>query len=159
MPLRRRNIVVGCVVAFAVLGLVMSVFSFVAPVSSLYFRGRTFSRTASLGLYSNSACTNSLTSLDWGAISSGNSVDRTVYVKNLGNSYLVLSLSTINWNPSNADGMIALNWDRDGFMLAPNRVTTATLTLSVSSNASGLTTFSVDAVVYGGTWTPQYWTR
>jgi hypothetical protein len=156
---RKRNIIVGCAIAFAVLGLLLGLFSFVAPVSSLYFRGRTISRTASLGLYADSACTERLTSFDWGAVASGNSAVQTVYLKNLGGSYLVLSMSSTNWNPSNADGMIGLSWDRDGFLLAPYRVTPATLTLSVSPDASGLTNFSVDAVVNGETWAPQYWTR
>jgi hypothetical protein len=156
---RKRNLIVGCAIAFSVLGLLLGLFSFIAPASSFYFRGRTFSRTAGLGIYSDSACTKILTSLDWGAIASGNSAFQTVYIRNLGSSYLVLSMSTANWSPSNADGMIGLIWDREGFLLAPYRVTPATLTLSVSPDVNGFATFSVDAVVNGETWAPQYWTR
>lgn len=159
MPVRKRNVLLGCAIAFGVVGLLLGLFSFISPASSFYFRGRTFSRTASLGLYSDRACTKSISSLDWGIVAAGNSAFQTVYLKNLGSSYLMLSLSTMNWEPSNAEGIVGLSWDREGFLLAPYRVTLATLTLSVSPDASGLTTFSVDAVVYGEAWSPYYWSR
>ena len=103
----------------------------------------------SLGVFSDSACTKSLASVDWGTVYVGGSVSRTVYVKNVGISTMTLSLSTKNWNPAAANGSVSVSWNRQGTTLAAGQVISATLTLSVSSSASSLTNFSVDTVITG----------
>jgi hypothetical protein len=102
-----------------------------------------------VGVYSNSACTQNLTSLSLGTISPGTSVNRTIYVKNTGNSPITLSMTKTNWNPPSANGPLTLTWDREGTTLNPAQVSTATLTLTVSSSVSGITTFSVDIIISG----------
>ena len=42
--------------------------------------------TANLGIYSDSACTQRITSINWGNLSPSSSVTRTVYIKNTGNT-------------------------------------------------------------------------
>jgi hypothetical protein len=105
--------------------------------------------TINVGVYSDSSCTHNLTSIDWGTISPGNSVTRTIYVKNTGNSQITLSLTKTNWNPASANGPITLTWNRESTTLNSGQVTTATLTLSVSESISGITNFSVDIVITG----------
>jgi hypothetical protein len=105
--------------------------------------------TANIGFYSDSACTQSLTSINWGTISPGNSVTRTVYVKNLGTTQVTLSMSGENWTPASANEPITVTWNREGTTIAPNQVATATLTLEVSSSVSGIASFSVDIVIAG----------
>lgn len=102
-----------------------------------------------VGVYSDSACTIELTSINWGIISPGNSVNTTIYLKNTGNAPITLSTTTTNWNPANADGPITLTWNREGTTLSVNQVTTATLTLSISESISGITNFSVEVVITG----------
>lgn len=102
-----------------------------------------------VGVYSDSACTQNLTSVNWGTISPGDTVTRTIYVKNIGNDGITLTMTTTNWNPSTANGPIAIEWDVEGWDLASGNVHTATLTLSVSSSISGITDFSVEIVITG----------
>jgi hypothetical protein len=102
-----------------------------------------------VGVYSDSDCTQNLTSIDWGTIAPGNSVTRTIYVKNTGNTQLTLSMTTTNWNPASADGPITITWNREGTTLDAGQVTTATLTLNVSEDINGITNFSVDIVITG----------
>lgn len=102
-----------------------------------------------VGVYSDSACTQSLTSIDWGTISPGDTVTRTIYVKNTGNAKMTLSMITTNWNPSAADGPIAITWDIEGWDLSPGNQHTVTLTLSVSSSISDITDFNVEIVISG----------
>jgi hypothetical protein len=102
-----------------------------------------------VGVYSDSACTNELTSLDWGTISPGNSQDITIYLKNTGNAQITLSMTTTNWTPASADGPITLTWDKENTTLNPNQETTATLTLSISESINGITNFSFDIVITG----------
>jgi hypothetical protein len=102
-----------------------------------------------VGVYSNSACTQNLTSVNWGTISPNSSATKTIYVKNTGSTQLTLSMTKINWNPANANGPITLTWNRESTTLNAGQVTTATLTLSVSESISGITDFNVDIIITG----------
>ena len=102
-----------------------------------------------VGVYSNSACTQNLTSINWGTVSPGDSVTRTIYVKNTGNTQVTLSMTKTNWNPASANGPITITWNRESTTLVADQVTTATLTLSVSESVSGITDFSVEIVITG----------
>ncbi len=106
--------------------------------------------TPNLGLYSDSACTISLSTLDWGAITAGNSITKTVYVKNTGTgTSLTLSLSTSNWTPTAANGPLTISWDNEGTRLTPGQSTAATITLASSSSIVDVTTFSVQILISG----------
>jgi hypothetical protein len=102
-----------------------------------------------VGVYSNSACTQNLTSITWGTISPNSTVTRTIYVKNTGNTPITLSMTKTNWNPANANGPITLTWNSENTSLTAGQVTMATLTLSVSQSISGITNFGVDVVITG----------
>ena len=147
--MNRKNVVIGSTAAIALVGLLVSMLASGALVSTKTITSTGVLATTNLGLYSDSACTQSLASIDWGTISLGGSVSRTVYVKNLGNTQVTLSMAKTNWNPATANGPITLTWNRESTVLAASQVLTATLTLTVSSTASGITTFSVDVVVSG----------
>jgi hypothetical protein len=105
--------------------------------------------TVNVGVYSDSACTQNLTSVSWGTLSPGGSVTKTVYVKNTGTSRITLSMTKTNWSPSSANGPITLSWNRENTALNAGQATTATLTLSVSQSISGITNFSFNIVITG----------
>jgi len=105
--------------------------------------------TVNVGVFSDSSCTHNLTSINWGIISPGDSVTRTIYVKNTGSTPITLSMNAINWNPSGADGPLTLTWNRESTPLTADQVTTARITLSVSESISGINGFSVDIVITG----------
>ena len=102
-----------------------------------------------LGVYQEWACTNNLTSVAWGTLSPGDTATRTIYVKNIGTAPITLTMTTTNWNPTNANGPITLTWDRENTILDAGSVIAATLTLSVSPSISGITTFNMDVVITG----------
>jgi hypothetical protein len=105
--------------------------------------------TVNVGVYSDSACTQSLTSINWGTISPGGTVTQTIYVKNTGNTAITLSMTKSSWNPTSANGPITIAWNREGTNLNPGAQTTATLTLNVASSISGISSFSVNIVIAG----------
>jgi len=105
--------------------------------------------SADLEAYWDSECTNAVSSINWGTIYPGGSKNVTIYLKNTGNVPLNLSLSTDNWNPSNAGTYLTLTWDYSGEQLQPGGVVQVTLTLTVSSNTQGITNFSFDVVITG----------
>ena len=150
--MKKRTIEIVLIGVTAVFGTVMvlaAVFASGALISSKTVDSTGIIATTDLGIYSNSACTQSLTLVNWGTVSPGNSVTRIIYVKNLGTTQMTLGMSGENWNPANANGPITVTWNRENTTIAPNQVTSATLTLSVSSSISAITSFSLDIVITG----------
>jgi hypothetical protein len=102
-----------------------------------------------VGLYSDYACTLKMESIDWGDIAPGESVNRVIYLKNTGNTQILLSMTANDWTPSYANGPITLTWNKEGTLLDPGEVTSATLTLATVEDISGVTTFSVSILIIG----------
>jgi hypothetical protein len=102
-----------------------------------------------VGIYWDSACSQTVSSIDWGFVEPGTVKNATVYMRNEGNGSITLSLQTANWNPPNAADYISLSWNYAGQAIGVNQVVAVTLSLSISSKIQGITTFSFDIVVVG----------
>jgi hypothetical protein len=144
-----KKMTIGSLLAIAFAAIFVTVLVSGALVSTKTISSTGVIASANLGVYSDSACTTALTSVSWGTVSPGGSVTKTVYLKNLGNTQVTLSMTKANWNPTTANGPVTITWNQEGAVLAANQVSTATLTLNVASSASGITTFSVDVVISG----------
>jgi len=145
-----QRVPVGVVFTIAVAGIIASVLA--AGLLMAYQRVPNSGnvKTVGVGVYWDNACTNNVTSIDWGFLEPGATVNKTVYIKNEGNTPMVLNMTTDNWNPASASENITLSWNREGYVLnttAP--VVQAILTLSVSPNISGVTNFSFDIIITG----------
>ncbi|MGA2681826.1 MAG: hypothetical protein ABSF44_08515 [Candidatus Bathyarchaeia archaeon] len=79
----------------------------------------------------------------------GTQVTQIAYIKNTGNIAENLTMSTTSWSPSNAWTYLTLNWSPTSSTLAAGATTSATLTLTASSGAGALSTFSVNIVFTG----------
>lgn len=106
-------------------------------------------RAIGVGVYWDSGCSNSVTSIDWGTVEPGSTNDVTVYIKNEGNTPATLSSSTENWNPSIASTYMSLTWDYGGQVIDVGAVVQVTLSLTVSDTIEGVTSFSFDIVIIG----------
>jgi hypothetical protein len=103
-----------------------------------------------LGVYSNSACTSNLASIDFGSIYSGSSSNITLWVKNVGNSNETLSLTTNTWSPVSVSQWLTLSWNQAGTVLTQNQVVAANLTLNVSPSVDpSLSNFTFNVVITG----------
>ena len=102
-----------------------------------------------VGVYWDNGCSNVTSSIDWGVIEPGATTNVTLYIRNEGNAAVTLSLTTANWDPSEASNFMTLEWDYDGRTLNPNEVIQVTLALSVSSSIEGITSFSFDIIITG----------
>ncbi len=109
----------------------------------------TITTTPNIGVYSDSVCTTSMTSLNWGSITAGGTATQTIYIKNTGTGTITLSLGASNWSPSGASSYITASWNKDGTQLSAGQSAAATITLSVSSSINGITTFSNTIVITG----------
>src|SRR3972149_4356370 len=138
-------VVLACIVGMAVGS--AATFAFISSQKVIPSSGLVVA--INVGVYSDAGCTLNLTSIDWGNVYPGGSVPKTIYVKNTGNSPMTLSMTTTSWNPAIAAGQINVAWDRENTVLNAGQSTSATLTLSVSQNVSGVTSFSMNIIVSG----------
>lgn len=146
---RKEGIVVSAAAALVVYTLVLIL---IGPFASAAIRNFKVSNSGSVttigvGVYWDQACTNPVSSIAWGTLDPGATVERTVFVRNEGNTDSSISLTTSNWSPSNASDYITLNWDYSGQTLSVNQVVQVKFTLSVSSSISGITNFSFDITI------------
>lgn len=102
----------------------------------------TVTTSPNIGVYSNSACTNNMTTISWGSMTAGGSTTQTIYIKNTGTGTLTLGLSSTDWSPVQASTYITMSWDKQGTQLLAGQSTQATLTITVSSSITGITNFS-----------------
>ena len=100
-------------------------------------------------VYWDIECTNVVSEIDWSTIEPNESVTKTVYIKNTGNSAMTLSMTYSGWVPTEAGNYMTLSWDKEGVTMDPDAVVAAVLTLSVSDSISGIENFSFNIVIEG----------
>lgn len=144
------------VVAIAVVSLAINVLAlgfFYSAIASIQTESKISSSGAvkAIGVvvYSDAGYTNRLSSIEWGVLEPGENKRVTSYIRNEGNSAVTVSLSTENWNPSNASQYITLSWDYSGQSINPDETVEVTFTLAVSASVSSITDFSFDIVIVG----------
>ncbi len=100
-----------------------------------------------IGLYFDQACTTPVESIQWGLVEPGATANKTVYVRNEGDTKTTLTMTLSNWNPTNSPNHIDINWNYTGQRLDVNQIIQITFTLSISENIQGITNFSFDITI------------
>jgi hypothetical protein len=90
-------------------------------------------KAVGVGVYWNEACTDNVTIIDWGLLGPGDTATKEVWIKNIGNTPIMLNMTTENWNDPEARNYITLTWDCERKVLNATRTVKAVLTLSISS--------------------------
>ena len=139
----------GATIAIAITGLFLTMMTAGALNSTQIVPSGGTITAVNVGVYTNSACTNNCTSIDWGTLSPGGSTTKTIYVKNTGTIPVTLSMTTANWSPSNANNFLTITWNRGNYVLAPGSSVSTVLTLTASPSAGSITNFSFDIVITG----------
>jgi len=106
-------------------------------------------RTVRVAIYCDSSINNPLSSIDWGNLEPGANKNIECYIQNIGNIASILTLETANWNPPEAATYITLTWDYDEQTLNIDEVIQVTLTLTISENIQGITSFFFDITITG----------
>jgi hypothetical protein len=147
----KKKAPITTIIALIITGLVLTLTTYGAiSVSTTLSSSGSITTTANIGVYTDSACTTALTSIDWGTTSPGSSIARTVYVKNTGSGVsLTLSMTTSSWSPAGANGPITLSWNKESTVLTPGQSVAAVITCSISSSITGITSFSVQILISG----------
>lgn len=101
-------------------------------------------KTVNLKVFKDAQCTIPLTEINWGQLTPASTTTYTAYILNSGNIEGILNMTTENWNPSNANNYITLNWDAEGKTITPNQIMAITFTLTISPYIQNITDFSFE---------------
>jgi len=146
-----RKISAGTIIAIAATSLFLTLLTSGLLLSSQTVPSKgTVLSTVKVGVYSDAACTQNCTAIDWGALNPGSSTTKAVYVKNNGTLPITLSMSADGWNPTEASNEMTLSWDKSGATLNASQWVAANLTLTVSPSInSSITNFSFNITIMG----------
>jgi hypothetical protein len=100
-----------------------------------------------IGIYSNQACTVRAPSISWGTLSPGATSTLVLYVKNQGNTPVILSIGMSNWNPVNLSTYLTLKWNYLNQELNPGSILKITLTLTVSPSTPVMSNFGFSTTI------------
>lgn len=142
-----EKIVAGTGIAFAVIVMMTTGIAALQPSATVTQTGTI--EALNVGVYQDSACTQTLSFLNWGVLRPGTSANRTIYVKNTGNAALTLNMTVTAWNPSVASSYITLTWNRQNTQLAAGSSVPALLVLSVANSVTGFTDFNCTTIISG----------
>ncbi len=104
---------------------------------------------AKIQVYSDSACTVTLSSFSWGSLSPGATRTVSLYVRNEGTVAVTLTKAMTNLSPASLGNFLTLTWNYDGQTLGPQSTLAVTLTLSVAASTPVTPNFGFDTIVSG----------
>jgi hypothetical protein len=104
----------------------------------------------SIDVYSDAQCMSIVGSIDWGTLSPGENKNVIVYVRNEGETSVVLSVNCYNWTPAQASNYMTITSNYAGTPLPPGQVLPLTLTLAVNQSISQITNFGVGVNISSG---------
>jgi hypothetical protein len=105
--------------------------------------------TANIGVYWDQSCSNTVSSIDWGVLSPGQTRQVVVYVRNEGNQSILLTVTSANYSPANASSYLNFSWTCGNPAVAPSKTVQVAPSLYVSPYVKGNSSFSFD-VIFGG---------
>jgi hypothetical protein len=106
-------------------------------------------KTIGIGAYWDENLTDKVNLIDWERLEPGAQNNVAIYFHNEGDFAVTLSESTSNWNPPVASNYLTLSWNYNGQTIEAGENLQVTLTLSVSTNVTGVTDFNFDIIVEG----------
>jgi len=95
-----------------------------------------------VSLFWDKACANKVSSISWGLVTPGTTINKYVYVRNDGTAIGTLSMSYGNWTPAAAASYFTLTWNCSTYALSRAAVVCAKLTLAAKLNIVGVTDFN-----------------
>jgi hypothetical protein len=137
------------VVGISLVGIVLTAAVLAALTASVSIPLNGTINTVGVGAYSDSGCTQPVTTLSMGALNPGGTASQTIYIKNSGSVPVTLTMAVSGWSPASAGSYLTLSWDRPNHVLSAGASVSATLTLTADSDTGSLTAFSCSVTITG----------
>jgi hypothetical protein len=145
---KKNNMVKASLVALIIVAILVIV-PFIETNQVQASAGSSNVRTSSIStkIYSDSACKNPVTSLNWGSLNVGSSKSIILYVRNEGKTNTRLVMASTNWSPANASNYMKITWNYNNKILNSWSSVKLTLTLATAQNTPSMTNFSCDIII------------
>jgi len=104
-------------------------------------------KAVGIGVYWDRAGTQNVTQIDWGTVSPGSTYGVSVFIKNIKNTNITMSMMTGNWVPASASKYLALTWNYTGQVIRPGEIFPYQFRLAVASNITNVDTFGFDITI------------
>jgi hypothetical protein len=137
------------IVAISLVGIVLTAATIAALTASVSIPLNGTINTVNVEAYSDSDCTEPVTTLDVGALNPGGTATQTIYIKNSGSVPVTLTMAVSGWSPASASSYLTLSWNRPNHVLNAGASVSAALTLTADSDTGSLTAFSCSVTITG----------
>lgn len=108
-----------------------------------------------VGVYWDSGCTDAVEKIGWGVLSPDSISSVDIHVRNEEEeTVLFLFLNTTSWNPPETSLFMTLSWNYGREEIVANDTLLLRLTLSVSSDITGITEFGFYITIFGSFYVP-----
>ena len=144
-----KKVPIGVIIALTTVGILLAIATAAVLSANQTVPLNGTINAVNLGVFSDSACTQTATALNVGTLNPGGAANQTVYIKNTGNVQETLTMTTSNWTPSSASTYLTLTWNQQSTILPAGQSIQAILTLTAASNTGSLTTFSCTVTLTG----------
>ena len=139
---------IGAKVAIVILlGLIIAGAAYATLTSTLIIPNVGTITTIGVEAYWDANATNLVEQIDWGTCDPGATYNKTIYIKNSGNSPCTLSIEVQDWNPENASNYIVLAWNYTSQVIDPDEIIPIQFVLAISDEISGIEQFSFNLVI------------
>jgi len=118
-----------------------------ASTQFVVFRNTAIVKSINIGVYWDVDCASSVEGIDWGIIEPGENKTVDVYVRNEGNSELVLSIWAANWSSPQVEYYMNFTSEYQDQSISVDGVMPVALILSLSRDVRDITAFSFDVII------------
>jgi hypothetical protein len=139
---KRYWLLVGLLLALIPSGFVYAAFQYQLTIST---HGVIISRD--FNFFSDQACTNEVTVIDWGQAGAGDLVTMQLYMKSTLKDPVTASLAVGNFVPASGQAYLACTWNYNGAAVSSGQVVPVTFTLTVANTITGISSFGFDIQV------------
>lgn len=108
----------------------------------------------SVQVYWDADCTRPVYSINWGTLSPGKSKTITIYIKNVENTSILFSLTTIDYAPTSSLNYLKFTWKSNSKVIQTNQTAQVRQTLTVSPSTKDISNFSFNIIIKTQPYTP-----
>lgn len=150
----KRKLPIGTLISLAATGLFFVILTSSTLISGIVISAQSINSGGTITamnveIFNSNECTQTCSTINWGILTPGESINQTIYIQNTGNKQITLLMSVENWNPENATNFLSLTWDKENTILHPNQISAATLILSASTEINSIDDFNFDIIITG----------
>lgn len=127
-----------------------SSFTVSGVLSGIKFVSGTYTvKCKNIEVYWDTDCLQCVTIVEWMYLEPGDAVNKTIYLKNVDDRPLELSMTLRNWYPLETDGYMSFSWNREGDRVDAGEVLPTILTVHVSEKYPDVDSYSFLCVIEG----------